>query len=170
MSAKRDTYLAIKKELESKTRLRHVRLFNNQFDRMEQEDTFLFPCLFVEFNELEWVQKSRGLQEANALLRLHVGFESLETEELDVFDLIDEIQLVLQDFSGECFTAMSRESETQDTDHDNVMVWIMDYATRITDEAGLRRNKLVRTSLNGINIEVCETSEFTKPRLKAKNP
>ncbi len=170
MAAKKDVYLAIREHILNHTKIKHVRLFNNQFEEMEREDTFPLPCVFIEFASLEWEQKSRGLQEGEAIIRFHVGLESVRTEELEMLDLIDQLHSVLQDFSTDISTAMSRETETQDTDHDNVMIWIADYSTRITDESGLRRNKLISTNIETLDIEVCETSEFTKPRLKAKYP
>lgn len=176
MGAKKDYYLAVKAKLESigldpndntvKPKIKHVRLYNSQFDEIDSENTFPFPCVFVEFTALDWLTKSEGYQEAETTIRLHVGFESVKTEELDVLDLLEDIQAELQGFHDpEYFTPMDRNFEQQDTNHDNVIVWMQDYNTLLSDNAGNRNNKLVKTQIGDLCIDRV-SDESTKPRLQ----
>lgn len=167
MSAKKITYLAIKEKLLALENVKHCLLFNSQFDNMDDENTFPFPCVFVEFLQLDYTAKALGTQEADARIRLHVGFESLKTEELAILDLLEAIQGTLQGFTDDAtFSPLNRVFEGQDVNHDQVIVWLMDYETLITDTAGHRDNKLVETSLDDICIDVDTSTEATKPWLK----
>lgn len=163
MSAKKELYLAVKERLEGNTSVKHVRLFNSQFDEMDNEDTFPFPCVFVEFATLQYLTKAEGLQEADVVLRFHVGFESLKTEELEILDLLDDIHEDMQGFAKtDLFTPFDRVFEGQDTNHDNVTVWLMDYETLLSDLSGHRKNKLVK--MEKID-ELCIETDVEKPRL-----
>ena len=163
MSAKKELYLAVKKTILDETSVKHCRLFNSQFDEMESEDTFAFPCAFIEFTQLQWLTKSEGYQEADTILRIHVGFESLETEELDILDLLEDIHSELQGYNVDnLFTPLDRNFEGQDTNHDNVIVWLMDYDTLLSDNAGNRNTKLVKTSIS----DLCIDRESGAPRLR----
>lgn len=166
MSAKKQLYKAVREVLLNKTGVEHCRLYNSQFDSMEQEDTFPFPCAFIEFAQLDYVTKSEGLQEAETRLRIYVGFESLATEELDILDLMEDIHGDLQGFhQDDLFTPLNRVFEGQDVNHDNVIVWIMDYETLLTDVSGHRNNKLVKTKIDELCVDVDTTTEASKPRL-----
>ena len=165
MSTKKDFYLAVRAQLET-TSLKHVRLYNSQFDEMDGENTFPFPCAFIEFTQLQWLTKSEGYQEADTVFRIHVGFESIKTEELVVLDLLEEIHAALQGLHDpEYFTPLDRGFEGQDTNHDNVIVWMLDYDTLLSDNAGNRNAKLVKTTITELQIDKDDTTDLTKPRL-----
>lgn len=167
MSSKKDLYIAVKERLIANTGVKHCRLYNSQFDEMDGEDTFEFPCAFVEFTQLQWLTKSEGYQEADAMIRIHVGFESVKTEELDILDLLEDIHSELQGFNDPAyFTPLDRAFEGQDTNHDNVIVWLLDYDTLLSDNAGNRNNKLVKTTIGDLCIERDDTTDATAPRLQ----
>lgn len=163
MSAKKDLYLAVKKQLLEKTGVKHCLLFNSQFDEMDNENTFPFPCAFIEFTNLDWLTKSEGYQEADTTIRIHLGFESLKTEELDILDLNEDVHAALQRLEvKDLFTPLDRSFEGQDTNHDNVIVWLMDYETLLSDNAGNRNEDLVKTKIS----DLCVEKNVDKPRLQ----
>lgn len=169
MSAKKDLYLAIKAKIKEKTCIKHVRLFNNQFENMEKEDTFAFPCVFVQFLNLDWSTETEGVQKGDTTIRLHVGFETLKTEDLEKFDIIDDqIHKYIEGLESEDFSKLSRTNEEQDVNHDNVYVWLMDYGTNLLDDSGARQGKMVKTTITGLEVNLCTDSETTKPRLLHK--
>lgn len=166
MSAKKDFYLALRALILDNTSVKHCQLYNSQFQEISTENTFLFPCVFIEFTAIEWQTRALGRQEADTTIRLHVGFESLATEELVILDLLDEIHAVLQGFCiADLINPLDRVFEGQDTNHDNVIVWLLDYNTLLFDNAGNRANKLVLTTLTELEIDADTTTEATKPRL-----
>ncbi len=167
MSAKTDLYQEIKNKLLSETDVVHCRLYNSQIDNLEQENTFPFPAVFIEFNELVYSSRSTGGQVADCLIRLHVCFESLATEDLEILTLMDSIQLALQGFGvGGVFSSLNRSFEGQDVNHDIIIVWLMDYETRITDNSGHRNNKLTETTITDAQVIVDTSTEVSKPWLK----
>ncbi len=169
MSTKKEIYLAIKEQILAKTSIKHVRLFNSQFTNMEQESAFPFPCVFVQFLTLPWSTEVDGIQKADANIRLHVGFRSVNDEVLEMFDVIDDqIHRHIEGFEGNCFGKMNRVNEEQDIEHDNVYVWLMDYATNVVDTSGSRRGKMTKTTLDKVAVTFCTDSEITKPRLARK--
>lgn len=173
MNTKKELYLAIKGKLTDGAEpiVKHCALYNSQFDNMDSEDTFSFPCAFIEFTQLQWLTKSEGYQEADAIVRIHIGFESLKTEELDVLDLLETIHAKLQGFNVDLlFTPLDRNFEGQDTNHDNVIVWMMDYDTLLSDNSGNRNNKLVKTSIGSLKIDRDDTTGQTAPRLGEIRP
>lgn len=154
MSTKKDIYISVKERLLAQTAIKHCLLFNNQFDSIDMEDAYSFPCAFVEFSQLDWVTKGEGYQEAQAKIRIHVGVESLATENLEVFDLVEEIHVALQGFHDpNYFTPLDRRYEEHDVQHDNVIVWVVDYDTLISDNSGNRNEKLTQTVISSLDLE-----------------
>lgn len=152
MTSKQQFYEEVKARI-LETAVETCRLFNSQFDEMENEATWAFPCAFIEFTELEYRTKALGIQEAETTIRVHVGFESLKTEDFEIFDLLEAIHEKLQRFGNfELFTPLNRVFEGQDVNHDNVIVWTMDYETLLLDCSGHRDNDLNETSLAEIDI------------------
>ena len=155
MSAKIETYNKIREKIIEETYIKHCLLYNSQFDNMNQEDTFPFPCSFIEFSQLNYITKQEGLQEAEAIIRIHVGDESLQREDLSIIEYMEEIHSSLQGYSADnLFTPLNRVFEGQDTNHDNVRVWVMDYETLIYDLSGHRNNKRIKTSIKDVCINV----------------
>lgn len=165
MSAKKDFYLAIKTALGDAPSVKHVGLFNNQFNRIAEEKPFGFPAVFVQFLELDYFTRGDSSQDAETIARLHIGYDSLKTDDLAIFDLIDEIHGVIQGLTlNSLFTPLDRVHEEQDVDHDVISVWLADYAFKLRDNNGTRDSKLVKTSLTGVEVDISSA----KPWLKQK--
>ena len=100
-------------------------------------------------------------------MKIHVGLESIEKEELYVFDLLENIHTELQGFEVKgLFTALNRLSETQDINHDNVIVWSIDYESLLSDDSAHRSKKMSAIQLTDVNIITDTTTESTKPFLR----
>ena len=131
---KRDLYLALKSRLLTLDGVEHVRLFNNQYNNDKVEEAYKqYGTVFVEFLQLTWTGSTLNQQRGDTVVRLHILFESLETEDLRVFERVQTIHLSIQGFNGPLFTSMQRTNEEQDTDHDNITVWKTDYNTQLSD-------------------------------------
>lgn len=167
MSAKKELYQAVKGVIEEKTCIRHCALYNSQFDKLEDEHAFYFPCVFIQFLEMSYETKQEGVQQSEVVLRLHIGVESLETEDLELFDIIEDVHSAVQGFfnkGGEdLFTPLARLSENQDTNHDNITVWIADYETVLHDSSAHRNNGLVEAKIDDIGL--VELRRMEGPRL-----
>ena len=159
MSAKLEFYDTVKSRLLEKVpAIKTVRLFNSQFDNEQLENAFEYPAVFIQFLNITWTTKTKGLQKADAVIRLNVGFHSLKTEEREIFLLLEEIHKALQGFGNEnLFGFIDRVNEEQDIDHGNVIVWLVDYGAVITDTSGLWCNNMVLTNIQ--TLEVASESE-----------
>jgi len=168
MNAKTAFYTSLKNRILT-TSVKHCLLFNNQIDEIASENTFPFPAVFVEFTSLDWLVKSRGIQKGDAIVRLHVAFNSLKTEELEILELLAEIHAKLQGFSdSDVYSQLNRVYELQDTNHDQIQVWQIDYSTTITDLGGyaLAGYTEIAGGTLGLDLIIDDTKEISKPWLK----
>lgn len=147
MSAKRKIYDRFNELLRESGVVKTFKLFNNQYNNEATEKIFLYPSAFLEFASVPYITRTDGVQVAEgSILRLHIGFESLEDNDLDVLETLDAVFLALQgqEHSEGAFGALKRVNEAQDVDHDRVQVWQMDFETTICDDGAARVSKLVK--------------------------
>lgn len=128
MSSLKTLYTEIRTALEGIAGIKYVRLWNNQFEHGNDNEAFLFPCCLIEFEPTECTDLLNGVQMYNFVVCIHLGFESYKTEDIDILDLKQQVFITLNRFasSTNMFSYLSRESETQNFDHDN----IQDYQIR----------------------------------------
>lgn len=154
MNAKKDLYLDVKKRIKDEVKdVKHVLLFNNQFDRDNIEEAFTYPCVFIEFVQLIHTGVVQNQQKSDIQIRLHIGYESLETEDLGIFDLVQNIHIAVQGFSGAFFSGLQRIEERQDLDHDNINIWQVDYECNLTDCITDPRNKQIQHTITSLELE-----------------
>lgn len=145
MSVKLNLYNDIVTALDGVTEVKTKGIFNNQFDREEDEKAKAYPCCFIEFAPIQWIQTQqqpikkvnvRKQQKANAVITIHIGFSDLQDETanfIDIDPIIQKIYLALQDLTGDYYSVLNRIEERPDTDHDNVIVWQMDFSTMLEE-------------------------------------
>ena len=149
---KRDIYTDIKARiLDQVKEIKHVLLFNNQFEKDKEEQAFTYPNAFVEFSQLIWNTNGQQTQKGEMQLTIHLGFESLKYE-ADNFDIIQSVFVALQGYSNGCYTGLNRIQEEQDTDHDNVIIWKIIFETTIDDTEAHPSNKLQENTISTIEI------------------
>ena len=160
MNPKTTLFNALSALLKEKTTVKTVLFFNNQFEKEKSERPKLFPCVLVEFANLDYISKSESLQEGDTTIRLHVGLESLAEQEQKVLEVIDEIHFFLQNWSiADLTSPLDRKNERQDSDHDSLIVWQVEYNTLLSDNSANRRRKLVRME----SIDNLDNSKETEP-------
>jgi len=148
---KKDLFNDIKSRIADRVpEIKTFGLFNNQFNNEKNVNAFQFPCVFLEFGNIGWLSQSKGIQQGETLIRLHIGFETYKTDnnsnridqsnsEIGFLDLVSKIHVAINGFDGEYFNPLLRVSEQQNTDHDNVLVWVAEYRTMITDDGAETR-------------------------------
>lgn len=150
-----DIKVALQPLIKSK-RLKTIKIWNNQFAQLEldrpKESPFNFPCCFIEFPEVDWTwsqvrQRKTGAQgniekeqKGTVTVTLHIGFSELDNE-TDSFaktdQLIEDIYFAVQNVQGPLVNKMPvygpllRDAERQDTEHDRVIDWQMDFTAGI---------------------------------------
>lgn len=111
------------------------RLFNNQFENEPEENPFLYPIVFIQFQPQEFRELSVGVQQADYIITTHLGFESYKDEDTDVLQLKQDLYKVVQRFRGGDlnFSKLLRVAERPNYNHPNVQVYETDYFTTVKD-------------------------------------
>lgn len=120
-------YNALKTRLEAVTALKYVALWNNQFEREDVNVSFNYPCAFIEFTDISYVDDLQLRQRCSMTVNIHVGFESYKTEDTSILTLKQTINLALHGKSLPNITKILRRSETQNFDHTNIQEYIIGY-------------------------------------------
>ena len=122
-------YSEIRTKLESITDFKYVRMWNNQFERENENEAFLYPCAFIEFEEVETTDLLNNIQHFEVTLAIHIGFESYLTEDLTIFDLKQKVYETLGAFTSASgfFIKFKWISDKQNFDHDNIQEYVMTF-------------------------------------------
>jgi hypothetical protein len=130
-------YNAIKTRLEAITDLKYVALWNNQFEREEENVSFNYPCAFIEFTDINYVDDLNLRQRCNMFVNIHIGFESYKTEDTSILTLKQTINAALHGKSLEDQTRMLRRFEMQNFDHTNIQEYIIGYSVSGLDTSAM---------------------------------
>lgn len=124
-------YNSLKADLVAITGIKHVALWNNQLERENIENPFLYPAIFIEFMPSTFRDKGKAAisQEYDMVVRLHVCFESYLDEDTTILTLLDNVWQTVHTKQYGIFGKLLRRNEEQNYDHPNVQVYIQDYAT-----------------------------------------
>lgn len=127
-----------------------VRKWNNQFTNEDRENAFRYPACFIGFTSMEWLPTSANTplttnlhqqQRGELIITLYLGFEKYEDESdswPDIEPIIQKVWHWLQGWSGssEYYNAFNRIQEREDNNHDNVIIWEIDFRVGVYDCAG----------------------------------
>ena len=114
--------------------LKTVGLWNNQFERESEENAFLYPCCFIEFNNDNFKDLTQSVQQYDSIITLHIGFESYKDEDTFVLQLKQDIYKSVHTLQcGVSASKLLRVAERQNFDHTNVQDYQVDYKTTIKD-------------------------------------
>lgn len=121
--------------------IKHVALWNQNVEFIEQEDGWERPAVFLEFGTIEWRAVKDGEYRGRGLLRLHVVTDWVpeempkETEPSDevtwgetgVWDLCDSIDRVLYGLRGETFHELRLVESKTNHNHEEIIETIETY-------------------------------------------
>ena len=122
---------SLKADLIAISGIKHVSLWNNQIERENIENAFLYPAIFIQFLPSEYRDKGvvGKYQEYDMTVRLHICFESYKDEDTDILTLTDNVWSLVQGNQYGNFGKLLRRNEEQNFDHPNVQDYTQDYAT-----------------------------------------
>lgn len=127
-------YNKLKESLSLIQGLKTVGLWNNQFERESEENAFLYPCCFIEFNNEKFVDLTQGVQQFDSIITLHLGFESYKDEDTFILQLKQDVYKAVHTLQcGVSASKLLRVGERQNFDHSNVQDYQTDYKTTIKD-------------------------------------
>lgn len=143
---------SLKADLTAVTGVKHVALWNNQIERENVENAFLYPAIFIDFLPSVFMDKGNlaSSQQYDMTIRLHICFESYLDEDTSILSLVNNVWNSIHTKQYGTFGKLLRRNEEQNFDHPNIQEYIQDYAT-IGNET-LNKNTVTATLQPTINI------------------
>lgn len=142
-------------KVENDNAIQQIGLWNNQFENEERETAFNYPCCFIEFTAINWESSNLSAQRTTSvgnvskeqkgedtIITLHVGFFRLDdaTFNFPDIDLLTEaIYFVIQGLDSDVYNPLLRSEERQDTNHDGVIDWQIDFTTALHQTGELNK-------------------------------
>lgn len=117
--------------------LRDVRLFNNQLQKLEKNETIHCPAVLVEMLNVEYESFNGGsdVQVGTCTIKVHIVDNSpLQGKEMDIYALKHTVHQYLHRFDGDHFNPLVRTEEQLDQDHDSVYDYQITYTIRFAEE------------------------------------
>lgn len=125
--------------------IRHIDLWNEQVEFIEQEDPFDTPAVFIEFRPVQWRTLGGTTQQADVPFRLHVVTKwkgsardgsMFQEESLERFDLLDKIDAHLFNFflsaRNESVCMTRRTGSNTNHNHEELVEDISDFTCQVT--------------------------------------
>lgn len=148
MGAKLTIYNDIKARIEAQVaEILTVKKWNNQFDNEGTENPVTYPVAYIGFSNMEWTPaaaRTSGLntlqqqQGGSMIITIYLGFDHLE-DEVDSWPIyepiIQKVWACLQGWSGTSieYGALQRIAEREDNNHNQVIVWEIDFSVGVND-------------------------------------
>ena len=120
-------YNQLKARISTLQSLKYVALWNNQFERENENVAFNYPCCFIEFPSADYIENLQGQQQGTLSIALHLGFESYKTEDTAVLQLKQDLNALVHNWSTPYNSRFLRRSEIQSADHTNIQEFIITY-------------------------------------------
>lgn len=124
--------------------INHFDLYAGQFnDELLTQKILFFPCVLLEFRQMDFQTLSENVQQCDALIVVHIAqnmiatdfYEGAENQNqaLTMLDFTEEVHKALQGFTDDFFTPLTRVREVQNSNFGNVFVNELHYQTTIND-------------------------------------
>jgi hypothetical protein len=126
---------------------KHVDLWNQNVDFIEQETPFDMPAVFVEFLPITWqTLAGRCIQQANLILRLHIVTRwhsptgdgaADQAEAIAYLDIPNWVVKVMQNFCPTGATPLMRTQSVINHNHAEIIDSTEDFTTSIKDVSAM---------------------------------
>jgi hypothetical protein len=139
-------YLALINKLGTDLGLKQIDLFNHQFENESIEDPLAFPCIYIEFLPINWVNQGNKVKTADLQFILHLGQESIpetgsretasmRNQGLAHLNLVEQVVKLLEGFTQPGFSGLINTIIEPGNKHDGVIIHKIHYQTFITETA-----------------------------------
>lgn len=130
-------YNALKARISTLQSLKYVALWNNQYERENENVAFGYPNCFIEFPAADYIENLQGQQQGTITIALHLGFESYKTEDTDILQLKQDLNQLIHGWSTPYNSRFLRRSEVQSNDHTNIQEFIITYTMQGFDYSAM---------------------------------
>jgi hypothetical protein len=145
--------------------IKHFDVWNNNLMYAQENEAFLTPAVFVEFEPIPWRHNLKGVREAELRFNLHVisqrnmptGNELEYAEEsLAFFDLLNAVNACLHGFTQVSdkgvIDALTSINSTTDNDFDDLRHDIESYSCHITDYSAMLQQETIPAADIKLNV------------------
>lgn len=128
---RKELFNAIKAKLTSDVpEVKHIDLWNNNVEFIEQEAGWERPAVFVEFGEIIWSPYQGGSERGKGLVHIHLVTDWAEGGHDAAFDLSRAVHLAIDGLQGEGFNGMAIATTHTNHNHEEILESIDSYAVR----------------------------------------
>lgn len=152
MAGIKDVITDLLAKIETNTSFKYVRVFNNQFQQMEDGtvESFPMPCVFLEIVAPQtYDQLGIGYTISDLFIRVHIGQVEYDAgdgtleQNLSIFALRDSVIHLLQYYQPVGCGGMMKIAEQQDYQHTNVYHYTIDFKCAFVDTLGKTDGDLI---------------------------
>ncbi|MDO9255423.1 MAG: hypothetical protein Q7U54_07925 [Bacteroidales bacterium] len=118
--------------------IKQIGWWNEQWQFEQQNPALKFPCVFIELVSFPWEQLGNKVQQANAVIKFHIGSRTLDDDSVDHLDLIEIINYWITGFQGTNFGSFTRTAFEADHNHDSLVAHSLTYKVRVQDNTAIR--------------------------------
>ncbi len=122
---------------------------SGQLDNPEYNYPVHFPCILIDFENIEWKNVSQRVQVGNVLVNIRVAFrlwtdtnnltpDSIFQESMNALKLLNKIHKYTQAFDGEHFNGLDRIQTVTEKRNDGLKVVNMKYLTNMRDAYAMK--------------------------------
>ncbi len=128
---RKELFNAIKAKLASDVpEVKHIDLWNQNIEFIDQEDVWERPAVFVEFGKIEWSPFQGGCQRGKGIITIHFVTDWADGGHDAAFDLCYKVHTALDGLSGEDFNGMALVETNTNHNHEEILESIDIYAVR----------------------------------------
>ena len=122
-------------------------IWNQQLEYIEKDPPFKRPALFIEFTPIAWQPLSRGLRQADAVIRLHIVTDTkkrtadgsaYQADALSYLGYPDDVLKVMRAFGKNYAGTPENTLSETDHNHSDIIDMIEEYTMRVEDATAVR--------------------------------
>lgn len=146
MGSKLELYKAVYNRIaDAVPEVNHVAKWNNQTNNEANELPFDFPAVFIGFSSITWTEAATtpyntnlaaNQQSADVTLTLYACFWSMHEESVSFEEyepIVNKLYMAINGLQSDDFTPLQRVAEREDNNHPSVIVWEIDFRTRLIE-------------------------------------
>lgn len=143
--------------------LKVVRMFNDQFNRLQtgEENPIDFPSVFIEIlSPAAYKEIGGGLSAGDLTWRIHIADQELDAgsgnmdQNLKVYDLRDKVHKALNLFRPSGSSHFQKSTETADYSHKGVYHYIIDYRSELIESSGAPTGFIIKQPPTDLTIDI----------------
>lgn len=137
---RKELYKALCERLKTVDNVKHIDLWNNNVEFIEQESAWQRPAVFIEFKPVLWSMVKEKAWKAKIQVSLHIvsdwnGSASADSEQQDeilsIYDLSDKIACAVEGMKGTTFGRLTLAETHTSHNHEDIVENIDVYSCNV---------------------------------------